>query len=306
MPAEIFGETYAFLPKPEILTFEEITRIAQVFVKLGVSKIRITGGEPLLRREVDGLIATLKGIEGVADLTLTTNGFLLEQMAGPLKQAGLDRLTVSLDSLDEKVFEQMNGREYGLDRVLKGIEKAESIGFKPLKINAVVQRGVNDHTISELARHFHGTGHILRFIEYMDVGTRNKWDLSEVVSGAEIVERIGEELPLEPSEPNYQGEVAKRFRYLDGGGEIGIITSVTQPFCGACSRARLSTDGHMFTCLFAEAGMDLRGPLRGGASDDALCEMIQNNWQQRTDRYSELRSDAPGTSRKVEMYQIGG
>jgi cyclic pyranopterin phosphate synthase len=306
MPAEIFGETYEFLPKPEILTFEEITRIARLFVQLGVGKIRITGGEPLLRRELDRLITALKRIEGVTDLTLTTNGFLLEQMAEPLKRAGLDRLTVSLDSLDEKVFERMNGRDYGLDRVLKGISKAEGVGFHPLKINAVVQRGVNDHTITELAKHFHGTGHILRFIEFMDVGTRNKWDLSEVVSGAEMVERIGKELPLEPFEPNYPGEVAKRFRYLDGGGEIGIITSVTQPFCGECSRARLSTDGNLFTCLFAEAGMDLRAPLRGGASDDEISKMIQDNWLQRTDRYSELRSGAPGTSRKVEMYQIGG
>jgi cyclic pyranopterin phosphate synthase len=306
MPSEVFGESYEFLPKHEILTFEEIERLARVFVDLGVTKIRITGGEPLLRREIPQLVSRLKGIEGVEDLTLTTNAYLLNQMAESLRNAGLDRITVSLDSLDEAVFKQMNGRDFGVAQVLQGITAAEKVGFAPIKINAVVQRGVNDHTVLDLARHFHGTGHILRFIEYMDVGTRNQWEHAEVVPGAEIVNTINQALPLVPSEPNYVGEVAKRYRYVDGGGEIGIITSVTQPFCGECSRARLSTDGRMFTCLFAEEGLDLRGPMREGAGDDDLHDHILQNWLQRTDRYSELRSEGSGPSRKVEMYQIGG
>ena len=306
MPSEVFGESYEFLPKPEILTFEEIERLARVFVNLGVAKIRITGGEPLLRRELDQLISRLKRIEGVEDLTLTTNAYLLSQMAESLRNAGLDRITVSLDSLNNTVFKQMNGRDYGVAQVLQGITGAEKSGFAPIKINAVVQRGVNDHTVLDLARHFHGTGHILRFIEYMDVGTRNKWEHAEVVPGAEIVNTINQALPLVSSEPNYVGEVAKRYRYADGGGEIGVITSVTQPFCGECSRARLSTDGRMFTCLFAEEGLDLRGPMREGAGDDDLRDYIHQNWLQRTDRYSELRSEGSGSARKVEMYQIGG
>ena len=306
MPSEVFGDAYAFLPKPEILTFEEISRLARLFVGLGAGKIRITGGEPLLRKEIDHLIAKLKGIDGLEDLTLTTNGYLLGQMAGPIRDAGLNRITVSLDSLDDAVFRQMNGRDYGVAQVLEGIAQAERVGFAPIKINAVVQRDVNDHTILDLARHFHGTGHILRFIEYMDVGTRNKWEPAEVVPGAEIVNSIHALMPLEPTDPNYVGEVAKRYRYLDGGGEIGIITSVTRPFCGECSRARLSTDGRMFTCLFAEEGLDLRGPMRGGATDRVLLELIRGNWLQRTDQYSELRNEAAGNTRKVEMYQIGG
>ena len=310
MPAEIFGEAYEFLPKDEILTFEEISRLASLFVAAGVNKLRITGGEPLLRVDLSKLIGQLAAIPGADDITLTTNGYLLAQQATQLAEAGLHRITVSLDSLDDEVFKQMNGRGFGTRRVLDGIGRASDAGLNPVKINAVVQKGVNDHTLVDLARHFKGTGHIVRFIEYMDVGNRNGWKLDEVVSAAEIVARIDAELPLEPAEPNYVGEVANRWRYRDGSGEIGVIASVTQPFCANCTRARLSTDGKLYTCLFATDGVDLRGPMRQGASDADLADVIAGAWRVRRDRYSEERTEltaAEAAARtKVEMYHIGG
>ena len=306
MPAEIFGEKYEFLPKAEILTFEEITRLARIFVDLGVTKIRITGGEPLLRRDLETLIAKLSQINGVQDLTLTTNGYLLADKAQSLKDAGLRRLTVSLDAIDDQTFNLMSGRAHGTERVLEGIRFAEKAGFQAIKINAVVQKGINDHLVIDLAQHFHNTGHILRFIEFMDVGNRNNWNMDQVVPAAEIIDRIHTVLPLEPLDPNYTGEVAKRYRYLDGGGEIGIIASVTQPFCGDCTRARLSTDGKLYTCLFASEGTDLRDALRQGASSAHLRNKITWTWRRRTDRYSEIRTDHTSATRKIEMYQIGG
>ena len=271
MPAEVFGERYQFLPKAQILSFEEITRLAQIFIGLGVNKLRITGGEPLLRTQLHLLIAQLSGLVSpngpAVDITLTTNGYLLAQQAQRLKDAGLQRITVSLDTLDEEIFQQMNGRGFGTEKVLQGIEAAVSAGLAPIKINSVVQKGVNDHTLVDLARRFKGSGHIVRFIEYMDVGNRNGWKWDQVVAADEIVRRIDAAMPLEPMEPNYQGEVAQRYRYRDGQGEIGVIASVTQPFCGACSRARLSTDGSLYTCLFAGTGLSLRDPMRDRASD---------------------------------------
>ena len=311
MPAEIFGEAYQFLPKDEILTFEEIARLAELFVQLGVNKLRITGGEPLLRVDLPSLIAQLSAIPGADDITLTTNGYLLAQQAQQLSDAGLSRITVSLDSLDDEIFKQMNGRGFGTRRVLDGIKRAADAGLTPVKINAVVQKGVNDHTIVDLARNFKGSGHIVRFIEYMDVGNRNGWKLDEVVSAAEIVARIDAEMPLQPADANYVGEVARRWRYHDGDGEIGVIASVTQPFCADCTRARLSTDGRLYTCLFATDGVDLRGPMRDGATDAELLEIITRIWSIRQDRYSEIRAEITagesGDARpKVEMYQIGG
>lgn len=306
MPAEIFGEKYEFLPKAEILTFEEITRLARIFVDLGVTKIRITGGEPLLRRDLETLIAKLSQINGVQDLTLTTNGYLLANKAQSLKDAGLRRLTVSLDAIDDQTFNLMSGRAHGTERVLEGIRFAEKAGFQAIKINAVVQKGINDHLVIDLAQHFHNTGHILRFIEFMDVGNRNNWNMDQVVPAAEIIDRIHTVLPLEPLDPNYTGEVAKRYRYLDGGGEIGIIASVTQPFCGDCTRARLSTDGKLYTCLFASEGTDLRDALLQGASSAHLRNKITWTWRRRTDRYSEIRTDHTPATHKIEMYQIGG
>ena len=309
MPAEIFGESYQFLPKNEILSFEEITRLANIFVELGVNKLRITGGEPLLRTDLHRLIAMLSKIEGVEDITLTTNAYLLPQQARKLKDAGLQRVTVSLDTLDDEIFKQMNGRGFSTQRVLQGIDEAVRVGLAPIKINAVVQKGINDHTMVDLARHFKGTGHIVRFIEYMDVGNRNGWKWDQVVSAAEIIRRIDAEMPLEPVEPNYPGEVASRYRYRDGEGEIGVIASVTQPFCGTCTRARLSTDGKIYTCLFASNGLSLRDHLRAGASDQDLRDLLAGVWGRRVDRYSEDRAElAPlqNRSSKVEMYQIGG
>lgn len=309
MPAEIFGESYQFLPREEILTFEEIHRLARISVGLGVNKIRITGGEPLLRTQLPVLIKMLSGIPGLDDLTLTTNGYLLGQQAQRLKDAGLKRITVSLDSLDQEVFKVMNGRGLGVDRVLQGIEAADAAGLSPIKINAVVQRGVNDHTVVDLARRFKGTGHIVRFIEYMDVGNRNGWKWDEVVPAAEVVERIDAEMPLEPADSNYRGEVANRYRYRDGEGEIGVIASVTQPFCADCTRARLSTDGKIYTCLFASRGVDLRDEMRAEASEDQLRDILTRVWGLRADRYSEERTElAPleNDRRKIEMYQIGG
>jgi cyclic pyranopterin phosphate synthase len=307
MPAELYGERYEFLPKSQVLTFEEITRLTRVIVGLGATKVRLTGGEPLVRAELEKLVAMLAGVEGVRDLTLTTNGYLLAQQAQSLKDAGLHRVTVSLDSLDDQVFRRMNGVGYGTRRVLQGIEKAAEVGLSPIKINAVVQRGVNDHTMVELARRFKGTGHVLRFIEFMDVGNRNGWDTAQVVPTKEMVARIHAEMPLEPLEPNYPGEVALRYRYADGEGEIGIIASVTQPFCGDCTRVRLSPEGSMYTCLFAGIGRDLKGPLRSGATDEELAQLIAGQWRVRDDRYSELRASLSGPQpRKIEMYQIGG
>ncbi len=312
MPAELYGDNYAFLPKAELLNFEEIERLARAFVDLGVEKLRITGGEPLLRHELPRLIERLAAIPGLRDLALTTNGYLLDKQAAPLRDAGLERITVSLDSLDEEVFKRMSGRGFGPQRVLAGIEAAERAGMRPIKLNCVVQRGVNDHTLVELARAFRGSGHIVRFIEFMDVGTLNGWDLSQVVSAAEIVERIDAELPLEPVDANYRGEVANRYRYRDGSGEIGIIASVSAPFCGDCSRARLTIEGKLVTCLFAADGTDLRTPLRSGASDAELRNLIKQVWSRRTDRYSEERAqltasgDASTRKAKIEMYQIGG
>ena len=309
MPAEIFGESYQFLPKEEVLTFEEITRLARVFVGLGVNKLRITGGEPLLRTELPELVAMLYGIDPSVDLTLTTNAYLLPQQAQALKDAGLKRITVSLDTIDDQIFREMNGRGFPVQRVLDGIDSAVQVGLSPVKINAVVQKGVNDHTVVDLARYFKGTGHIVRFIEYMDVGNRNGWKWDHVVSAAEIIKQIDAELPLDPVESNYHGEVANRYRYQDGDGEIGVIASVTMPFCGDCTRARLSTDGKIYTCLFASGGMDLRDFLRAGASDDELKERVVGIWHRRSDRYSEERTElAPVQNgrQKVEMYHIGG
>jgi cyclic pyranopterin phosphate synthase len=309
MPAEIFGEGYHFLPKDEILSFEEISQLARIFVGLGVNKLRITGGEPLLRTNLPRLIEMLSQIDGADDITLTTNAYLLQQQAQQLKDAGLRRVTVSLDSLDDEIFKKLNGRGFTTQRVLEGIEKASAVGLGPIKINAVVKRGANDHTIVELARHFKGTGHIVRFIEYMDVGNLNGWKWDHVVGAAEIIDRINAEMPLEPVEANYPGEVANRYRYRDGEGEIGVIASVTQPFCGSCTRARLSTDGKIFTCLFGSEGVSLRDHLRGGAGEPEMIDLIANIWRNRSDRYSEERSAlAPNQNldRKIEMFQIGG
>ena len=307
MPAEVFGERYQFLPREELLSFEEIERLVRIFAKLGTNKIRITGGEPLVRSGVENLISKLSNIEGIDDLTLTTNGYLLAQNAQSLKDAGLQRITVSLDSLDDRIFGEMNGRGFGVEKVLNAIEKAREVGLDPIKVNTVVQKGVNDHNVLDIARHFRGTGVIVRFIEYMDVGNINGWKLDQVVPSLDIVERIHNEIPLEPVDKNYQGEVADRYRYLDGSGEIGFISSVTQAFCSDCTRARLSTDGKLFTCLFAEDGRDLRTPMRAGASDAELEQIMTNVWQQRSDRYSDIRSSLTEFSRrKVEMYQIGG
>ena len=311
MPAELYGERYKFLPKSQVMTFEEITRLAGIFVGLGVTKLRITGGEPLVRTDVEKLVAMLSAISGVEDIAMTTNGYLLAQHARALKDAGLQRVTVSLDSLDDVVFRQLNGRDYGVDRVLEGVQRAADVGLTPIKINSVVVRGVNDHTLVDVARWCKESGYIARFIEYMDVGNLNGWQSDQVVPASEILERIDAELPVEAAEPNYPGEVAKRWRYRDGSGEIGIIASVSSPFCGDCTRARLSTDGKLFTCLFGSAGKDLLGPMRDGANDGELAEIIGGTWSRRTDRYSELRasllrSQGPGGRRKVEMFKIGG
>ena len=308
MPADIFGERYEFLPRAEILSFEEIERVVRVFVSLGVTKLRITGGEPLLRHELPRLVEALAAIPGLDDLALTTNATLLPKLAGPLKAAGLRRVTVSLDSVDEDVFREMNGGKLSVESVLEGVEAAEQAGLGPIKLNCVVQRGVNDHTLVDLAARFRGSGHIVRFIEYMDVGTRNAWELEHVVPAREIVERIDRTFPLEAVAPNYEGEVARRWRYRDGAGEVGVIASVTQPFCGSCTRARLTTDGKLVTCLFASKGSDLRPMLRGGADDDTLRDLVRRVWLGRADRYSQLRAkaaDSDGTER-IEMYQVGG
>ncbi len=305
MPKEVFGRDHRFLDRRELLTFEEIDRLAQAFARQGVEKIRITGGEPLVRRDLERLIGMLSRIGGL-DLTLTTNGSLLAQKAQALHAAGLGRVTVSLDSLDDEVFRTMNDVDFPVARVLEGIDAAAAAGLTPVKVNMVVKRGVNDGSVLAMARRFHGTGHILRFIEYMDVGHTNGWRMDDVVPGAEILETIDAELPIEPADPNYAGEVARRWRYRDGGGEIGVISSVTQPFCGGCTRARLSAEGRLFTCLFAVRGHDLRAIVRGGVSDDELDGAIAAIWRGRTDRYSELRTAETATEPKIEMSYIGG
>ncbi len=305
MPKEIFGRDYQFLERQELLTFEEIERLARIFVAHGVGKIRLTGGEPLVRRDLERLVELLARIPGL-DLTLTTNGSLLPQKAKALADAGLKRVTVSLDSLDNEVFTAMNDADFPVERVLAGIEAAAAAGLAPVKINTVVRRGLNEQSVLPMARYFRGSGHVLRFIEYMDVGHTNGWRLDDVVPAAEIVAMIDAELPLEPVEPSYRSEVANRFRYRDGSGEIGVIASVTQPFCADCTRARLSADGRLYTCLFAIKGHDLRALLRGGASDEELLEAIGSIWRVRTDRYSEIRSAETVGLPKVEMSYIGG
>lgn len=309
MPADRFHEHYEFLTRSELLSFEEIVRIARAFAALGVSKLRITGGEPLLRKGLADLVSMLGGIGGIEDIALTTNGILLPDFAQMHADAGLHRVTVSLDSLDEDVFQTMSGGRGSVAEVLAGIAAAEAAGLTPIKINTVVKRGVNDHTAVGIAEHFHGSGHIVRFIEYMDVGTCNEWRSEEVVPSRELRDAIHAVRPLVPLDENYAGEVAKRYAYEDGGGEVGFISSVTAPFCGGCTRARLSADGHVFTCLFASHGTGLRDALRDGATDIDLRDLVNGIWNKRTDRYSEERAgmtDVARTSGKVEMYHIGG
>jgi len=309
MPKEVFGRNYPFLPHAELLTFEEIVRLARIFKAHGVEKIRLTGGEPLLRKNLERLVAMLAEIGGL-DLTLTTNGALLAKKAHALKDAGLNRVTVSLDALDDGVFRAMNDVDFPVSRVLDGIEAAAAAGLEPVKVNMVVKRGVNDSEILPMARHFRSSGHILRFIEYMDVGHTNGWRMDDVVPSAEVIRIIGREFSLEPADANYRGEVAERWRYLEssgsGAGEIGVISSVTQAFCSNCTRARLATDGKLYTCLFATQGYDLRALLRGGSADDAIANYLAAVWSQRGDRYSEIRSERTKALPKVEMSYIGG
>jgi cyclic pyranopterin phosphate synthase len=304
MPKEVFGRDYSFLERRELLTFEEIARIARVFARLGLRTVRITGGEPLVRRNVEGLVELLAAIPGL-ELALTTNGSLLPQKAEALARAGLARVTVSLDSLDDATFRALNDADFPVARVLEGIDAAAAAGL-PVKVNAVVKRGVNEDAVLPLAGRFRNTGHTVRFIEYMDVGSTNGWRLDDVVPADEIVRRIDAEWPLEPVTPARADETARRWRYRDGAGEIGVIASVTQPFCGGCSRARLSAEGRLYTCLFAARGHDLRAPLRLGATDDALEQAIRGIWSSRTDRYSELRTAETASLPKVEMSYIGG
>ncbi|RYD33964.1 MAG: GTP 3',8-cyclase MoaA [Verrucomicrobiaceae bacterium] len=307
MPREIFGPGHEFLHRRDLLSFEEITRLAILFASLGTRKIRLTGGEPLLRRDMEKLVLQLRREVPAAELTLTTNGSLLARKAEALRQAGLDRITVSLDALDDATFERMNDAGMGVETVVEGIEAAVSAGFTPVKINVVIRRGVNEHAIGQLARRFSGPDYVVRFIEYMDVGNSNGWRLDDVVPAREIQERLEEAFGglLSPLPPNSAGEVAKRYRTA-AGGEIGIIASVTQPFCRHCNRARLSSDGRLFTCLFGGAGLDLRGPLRDGASDEELAALISGTWRERGDRYSELRTALTAPHPKVEMSAIGG
>ena len=305
MPKEVFGKDYQFLERSALLSFEEITRLARAFKKHGVEKIRLTGGEPLIRRNIEQLIAMLAQIPGL-DLTLTTNGSSLAKKARALKDAGLQRITVSLDSLDDAVFMGMNDVDFPVAKVLEGIAAAKAAGLSPIKINMVVKRGVNEHSIVPMARYFREQGHILRFIEFMDVGHTNGWRMDDVVSAREIVGLIDKEMPLEPADPNYTGEVAERWRYKDGTGEVGVIASVTQAFCRDCTRARISTEGKLYTCLFATSGHDLRALLRNGATDDELYAAISGVWSKRADRYSEMRSEKTVKLEKIEMSYIGG
>ncbi len=305
MPKEFFGPDYEFLPRRELLSFEEITRLARVFAAHGVRKIRLTGGEPLLRKDLEQLIEMLAAIPGI-DITLTTNASVLAKKARTLRDAGLRRITVSLDSLDDQVFRAMNDVDFPVAKVLEGIDAAAAAGLAPVKINMVVKRGLNDDSILPMARHFKGSGHIVRFIEFMDVGATNGWRMDDVVPSAEVIRRIDAELPLEPLDPNYRGEVAERWRYRDGSGEVGVISSVTQAFCSECTRVRLSTDGLLYTCLFADKGYDMRALLRGGASDEAIGDAIGRIWSVRADRYSEIRTAETAALRKIEMSYIGG
>jgi cyclic pyranopterin phosphate synthase len=309
MPRETFHENYRFLKSTERLSFEEIVRLTRLFVQLGVRKVRLTGGEPLLRPNLAELVGEMTALDGVEDVALTTNGVLLAQHAAELKANGLHRITVSLDTLDPEIFKQMSGGFAERDRVLDGIRAARDAGLTPIKINAVIERGINDHTVLDLVEHFRNTGVIVRFIEYMDVGNRNHWSMDRVVPSRELVQRIAVRWPLHPVQGNYRGEVAERYAFDDGAGEIGFISSVTNPFCGDCTRARLSSEGVFYTCLFATRGTDLRAPLRDGASDDELLDLIRTTWTNRGDRYSELRQtlrDGEQPVRKIEMYYIGG
>jgi cyclic pyranopterin phosphate synthase len=305
MPRECFKSDSLFLRKEELLTFGEIERLARIFTSIGVRKIRLTGGEPFVRQKIEDLLQSLSTIPGI-ELTMTTNGILLPMKAQKLKASGLDRVTISLDSDDEDTFQFMNGAGYSVNAVLDGIEAADKVGLTPIKINMVVKRGVNEDSIMSMVRRFRGTGNILRFIEFMDVGTTNEWKPEDVVPAAEIVKRINDVFPLESLEPNYPGEVARRWQYKDGSGEIGIIASVTQPFCGDCSRARLSADGKLFTCLFATEGDDLRQFVRNGASDQEIAERVGDIWSRRIDRYSEIRNLGVHGLKRIEMSYIGG
>ena len=306
MPREVFGREYQFLARDLLLSFEEIERLAEIFAGLGVRKIRLTGGEPLLRRDLEHLVAGLAAVPGIDDIGMTTNGSLLARKAEALAAAGLGRVTVSLDSLDPARFAAINDADFPVSGVLEGIDAAAAAGLTPVKVNMVVKRGANDGDIVPMARHFRGTGHIVRFIEYMDVGHTNGWRLDDVVPATEIVARIDAEFPLEPVPSGYRGEVAERFRYRDGSGEVGVIASVTRPFCGDCTRARISAEGVLYTCLFATAGHDLRAPLRDGASDEEIAAAIARIWSGRADRYSEIRSSQTVDLPKVEMSYIGG
>lgn len=309
MPEKEYSENYTFLKEKDWMQFGEIVRLTKVLVHLGATKIRLTGGEPLLRPELPDLVAELTRIEGIEDLALTTNGALLSKQAQALKDAGLQRLTVSLDTLDEKIFAQMNGGKGSVRQVLDGIETAERAGFRSIKINTVVKKGVNDHTVLDLIKYFKNSGHIVRFIEYMDVGNCNHWESEHVLPNAEVLRMINQQFPVKPLGAKYFGEVAERYQFSDGSGEVGFISSITQPFCGSCTRARISTDGKLYTCLFATEGTDLRTPLRDGASDDEILKIIRNVWLNRADKYSENRAlfqslkDKPN---KIEMFQIGG
>ena len=305
MPKEVFGRDFQFLRRSELLTFEEIARVVRIGAGLGVRKLRLTGGEPLMRRDLERLVEMLAGIDGIDDIAMTTNGSLLPRKARVLADAGLRRVTVSLDSLDDAVFGAVNDVDFPVERVLEGIAAAAEAGM-PVKVNMVVKRGLNDGSVLEMAEHFRGTGHILRLIEYMDVGTTNGWQMDDVVPAAELVEAIGAEWPLEPVEPAYPGEVARRYRYADGAGEVGVIASVTQPFCHDCSRARLSAEGRLYTCLFAAAGHDLRRRLRGDGGDEDVEAFLRRIWGRRADRYSELRTAETSGRPKVEMSHIGG
>jgi cyclic pyranopterin phosphate synthase len=306
MPRAVFGPDHAFLPRDELLTFDEIVRLVGIFTRLGVEKVRLTGGEPLVRRDLPSLVAQVAALPGVRDLTLTTNGVLLPGQAAALHEAGLHRVTISLDADDDETFMRLNDARVPVARVLAGIEAAEAVGLGPIKLNMVVKRGWNEHAILPMARRFRGTGRILRFIEYMDVGHSNGWRLDDVVSADEILSIVASEFPLEPMPPSKPGEVAERYRYTDGGGEIGVIASVSRPFCESCDRARLSADGQLYTCLFATRGHDLRGIVRAGASDEDLETTLRSIWEGRDDRYSEVRSAETVELPKVEMSYIGG
>jgi cyclic pyranopterin phosphate synthase len=306
MPKEIFNREWEFLARDALLSFEEIERLVRAAADLGVGKVRLTGGEPLLRRDLERLVEMLAAVPGIEDLTLTTNGSLLARKAQSLAAAGLNRVTVSLDSMDDTVFQAMNDVGFSVEKVLEGIEAAAAAGLTPVKVNTVVQRGVNEGSVVDLARHFKGTGHILRFIEFMDVGTTNGWRMDDVYPADRIVEDIDRVFPLDPVRPNYPGEVANRYRYRDGSGEIGVIASVTHPFCGSCTRARISAEGTLYTCLFASRGTDLRALLRDGATDEELRDALADVWRRRRDRYSEIRTAGTSTAVKIEMSYIGG